>query len=81
MICGKYFHYVFVALMSMGMTLILSLFATANNEGQSGNFVWLWLLAAALNFAIAFPTALAVAPVARWAAGKLTTTTGRCSDR
>lgn len=79
MICKKYFHYVFVAMMSMGMTLTLSLFATLNNEGLSGHFVWLWLLAATFNFVIAFPTALAVAPVARWAAGKLTTTKGRCS--
>ncbi len=80
MICRKYFHYVFVAMMSMGMTLILSFFATVNNEGLSGQFVLLWLLAAVLNFAIAFPTALAVAPLARWAAGKLTTAKGRCSE-
>lgn len=79
MICSTHFHTVFVAMMSLGMTLILSLFATVKGQELSGHFLWIWLWAAALNFAIAFPTALAVAPVARWAAGKLTTATGRCA--
>ena len=74
MISRKYIHYVFVAIMAMSMTLILSFFTTVNNEGLSRQFVFLWLNAAGWGFSIAFPTALAVAPIARWAAEKMTST-------
>ncbi len=72
MISRKYFNYVFVAMMTLCMTLVLSFFATVSHEGLSGQFVLLWLIAAGLNFSIAFPTALAVTPIARWTAGVLT---------
>lgn len=74
MINKKYFHYVFVAIMAMSMTLVLSFVTTVINGGFSGQFLCAWLKAAGLGFFIAFPVALAVAPIARWAAEKLTTT-------
>jgi len=74
MISRKYFHYVFVAMMSMSMALALSFFATISNEGLSAQFVFLWLNATGWGFSIAFPTALAVTPLAMKAAEKLTTT-------
>lgn len=66
MISRKYFHYVFVAIMAMSMTIVLSFVATVNNEGFSSQFVLLWLHAIGLSFSIAFPTALFVAPIAKW---------------
>ena len=72
MINRKYFHYVFVALMAISMALVLSFVGTLSREGFSDQFVILWLKAAALGFGFAFPAALLVTPVARWAAEKLT---------
>jgi len=73
MISRKYFHYVFVAMMAMSMTLVLSFFATVSKEGLSDQFVFLWLIAAGWGFSVAFPTALVVIPIARWVSVKLTT--------
>lgn len=73
MIDKKYFKYVFVAMMTISMTLVLSLISTTTNQGDFGNSVIQWLLKASTDFAVAFPTALAVAPLATWAAKKITT--------
>lgn len=73
MINKKYFHYVFVAIMAMSMTLVLSFVTTLASDGFSGQFVFVWLKATGVGFSIAFPVAVAVVPVARWAAEKLTT--------
>lgn len=73
MINKKYFHYVFVAIMAMSMTLVLSFIATAKSEGLSGQFLVVWLIAAGLGFSVAFPTALIISPLAKWAATRLTT--------
>lgn len=72
MISRKYFHYVFVAIMAMSMTLVLSLFTTINNEVLSDQFVFLWFKTAGLGFCLAYPTALVVTPIARWVTEKLT---------
>ncbi|MEP1444598.1 MAG: DUF2798 domain-containing protein [Paraglaciecola sp.] len=66
MISRKYSHYVFVATMAMGMTLVLSFVATANNEGFSSLFVFAWLRTIGWSFCIAFPTALLMQPLAKW---------------
>jgi len=66
MISKKYFHHVFVAIMAMSMTLVLSFITTVNNEGFSSQFVFLWLHDTGMSFGIAFPTALFIAPVAKW---------------
>lgn len=71
MISRNYFHLVFVAIMAMSMTLVLSFVSTVNNEGFSSEFVPLWLHASGLSFAISFPTALLVAPIAKWLTEKL----------
>lgn len=72
MINRKYFHYVFVAVMAMSMALVLSFVGTLGREGFSDQFINLWLNAALLGFGFAYPTALVVTPIARWAADKLT---------
>ncbi len=74
MINRKYFHYVFVAMMAMSMTLVLTFISTVSNEGLSGQFVFQWLHTAGWSFIIAFPVALVATPIARWVAEKLTTT-------
>lgn len=66
MISRKYSHYVFVATMAMGMTLVLSFVATANNQGFSSQFVAVWLQSVGWSFCIAFPTALFMQPFAKW---------------
>ncbi len=72
MISKKYFHYLFVALMALSMSLVLSFVAEMSREGFSDQFFALWLKAAALGFGFAFPTALIVTPIAKWAAEQLT---------
>lgn len=72
MINKKYFHLVFVAIMAMSMTLVLSFVTILTSDGFSAQFLFDWLKAAGLGFCVAFPVALAVAPVARWGAEKLT---------
>ena len=72
MISRRYSHYVFVAIMAMSMTLVLTLFATLGKQGLSGQFIFHWLNATARGFVIAFPAALVVTPAARWFAEKLT---------
>ena len=73
MLDRQYFHYVFVALMALGMTVVMSFTTTIANEGLSSQFIGVWLSASALGFIIAFPTALIITPFARYAADKLTT--------
>ncbi len=76
MINKKYFHSLFVALMALSMSLVLSFVAEVGREGFSDQFFTLWLKAAVLGFGFAFPTALIVTPIARWAAEQLTTNRG-----
>jgi len=72
MINEKYYHCIFVALMSLGMTLVMSFTSTVYSQGFSGQFLESWLSAVVLGFMVAFPTALAITPIARLAAEKIT---------
>ncbi len=68
----KKYRYIFVALMSLGMTLVMSFTSTIYNEGLSSQFLQAWLSTTILGFIVAFPAALIITPVARWATEKLT---------
>jgi len=72
MIDKKYFHYLFVAFMTLGMTLVMSFVTAFTSESTTGQFISTWLSNSALGFIIAFPTALVVTPYARIATEKLT---------
>ncbi|MDO3386872.1 DUF2798 domain-containing protein [Gilvimarinus sp. SDUM040013] len=72
MINKKYFKYVFVAMMTMCMALALTLISTMSDPNELDNFLSQWFLKASTDFVVAFPTALAVAPIANWAAVKVT---------
>ena len=72
MIDKKYFHYIFVAFMTLGMTLVMSFTTTFDSESFTSQFIGTWLINSALGFTVAFPTALIVTPFARNAAKKLT---------
>lgn len=73
MIHKKYYHRLFVALMALGMTMVMSFTSTIISQGFSSQFLSAWLSAIILGFVVAFPTALIITPFARLVAEKLTT--------
>lgn len=72
MIHKKYYHPIFVALMALGMTMVMSFTSTIISQGLSRQFLEAWLSAISLGFIVAFPTAFIITPLARSAAEKLT---------
>jgi len=61
--------------------LVMSFATTLLNTGFSQSFVMMWMSAFVLSFAVAFPTALIVAPAAKWGARRLTQTAHYQSPR
>jgi len=62
----KNYRYTFVALMSLGMTLVMSFTSTIYSERLSSQFLQAWLNTTILGFIVAFPTALIINPIAKW---------------
>jgi hypothetical protein len=68
----KYFNTLFVALMALGMSSVMSFSTTVLSQGFSHQFMAAWLSSAGVGFVVAFPAALIIAPLARRVATRLT---------
>jgi len=71
MISIKYLHQVQALLLSGLMSFIMSGAITLINLGPVSGFIWIWLHAWIVAYAIAFPTILLVFPFARRLAMKI----------
>ena len=65
MISKKYSEVLFIAIMGLGMSLIMTLAITYINTGLDGNFLNRWFKAFLAGFPIAVVAAAVMAPIAK----------------
>ncbi len=69
----KYFSLLSGFIVSVCMSFFMSFVMIAVNQGFMENFFWVWMRGWLIAFFVAFPTALAIVPVARRLTEKMTT--------
>jgi hypothetical protein len=67
----KYAPYLFAAVMSVMMGLVMSFAITIINTGIDDGFIHRWLKALIIGICVAFPTAIVIAPIAQKIVGRL----------
>ena len=72
MISKKYSEILFIVIMGLGMSLIMTLAITYNNTGIYGDFINRWLKAFLAGFPIAVVAAAIIAPIAKKLTKKFT---------
>jgi len=72
MISKKYYEILFIVIMGLGMSIIMTLAITYINTGLGGDFLNRWFKAFLAGFPIAVVAAAVVAPIAKKITKKLT---------
>ena len=72
MISKKYSEVLFIAIMGLGMSLIMTLAITYNNTGLDGDYLNRWFKAWLVGFPIAIIASAVMAPIAKKLSKKFT---------